>query len=169
MRPEIPLSQWRLDVFGLVGRAVQLDWAAFCKLTQVTVVADFHCVTRWSKFEIAWQGVRIREVLSLAAPLETARFATLTCYEDYTTNLPIETLLADDALLAHRVDGKRLARDHGGPVRVIIPSRYGWKSAKWIKSIELHAQDRPGFWETRGYHNEADPWREQRYSGQHNE
>lgn len=168
-RPKVPRSEWRLRIFGLVKKQVDLDWAAFAEIQNATVMADFHCVTRWSKLDMAWQGVRAKDVLDLAEPLAEARFATLHSYDDYTTNVPIAALVSDSALLAHSVDGKRLSREHGGPVRMVIPALYGWKSAKWIKAIELHEQDRPGFWEVRGYHNDADPWREQRFSGPHND
>lgn len=111
-----------------------------------------------------WQGVRVRDVLSLARPLSNAKFATMHGYDGYTTNLPIAALLDDDVLIAHSVLGQTLTKDHGGPARMVVPKRYAWKGAKWLKAIELHEQDRRGFWEMRGYHNDADPWLEQRFS-----
>ena len=111
-----------------------------------------------------WQDVRVLYVLALAKPLSTAHFATMHSYDLYSTNLPIEALLDDDVILAHSVFGKAISREHGGPVSIIVPKRYAWKGAKWIKAIELHEHDKRGFWEVRGYHNEADPWLEQRFS-----
>jgi DMSO/TMAO reductase YedYZ molybdopterin-dependent catalytic subunit len=110
-----------------------------------------------------WDGVLARDVVALAQPLPTARFVTLHGADGYTTNLPLEALLDEDVVIAHSVFGAPLAREHGGPVRLVVPKRYGWKSAKWLSGIEFHAQDQPGFWEVRGYHNEADPWKEERF------
>ena len=111
-----------------------------------------------------WQGVRVRDLLEMAMPLENAHFATMYGYDGYTTNLPLEALLDDDVLIAHRVNGELLTRDHGGPVRMVVPKRYAWKGAKWLKAIELHEHDKRGFWEVRGYHNDAFPFQEQRFS-----
>lgn len=111
-----------------------------------------------------WSGVQARHLLQLAVPLATAKYVTLHGYDGYTTNIPLEALLDDDVMLAHSVFGLPLTRQHGGPVRMIVPKRYAWKGAKWLKAIELHATDRLGFWELRGYHNDADPWLEQRFS-----
>jgi DMSO/TMAO reductase YedYZ molybdopterin-dependent catalytic subunit len=162
-QPEIAFEQWSLRVYGLVENEISLDWDAFHKLPQVEDVSDFHCVTRWSQLDMNWEGVRAREILALARPLPTARFATLHSYDGYTTNLALDALLDDDVIVAHSVLGAPLSKSHGGPVRLVVPKRYAWKSAKWLKAIELHAEDRPGFWEVRGYHNEADPWKEERF------
>lgn len=162
-RPVIKREQWRLHLFGLVAQETTLDWAVLMQLPQVNDVSDFHCVTRWTQLDMRWGGVRARDVVRLAAPLPEARFVTLHGYDDYTTNLPLEALLDDDVLLAHTVFGKPLSTEHGGPVRMVVPKRYGWKSAKWLRAIEFHAQDRPGFWEVRGYHNDADPFKEERF------
>ncbi len=164
IKPWIGTAEWKLQVFGLVENELNLDWAAFQALPQIDDVSDFHCVTRWSQLDMRWRGVRVREILNLAKPLETARFATMHGYDGYTTNLPIEALLDDDVLVAHQWNGQLLTRDHGGPTRMVVPKRYAWKGAKWLKAIELHSHDRPGFWEVRGYHNDADPWLEQRFS-----
>jgi DMSO/TMAO reductase YedYZ molybdopterin-dependent catalytic subunit len=161
--PDLTLANWRLGVHGLVEQEVALDWAAFRALPQVRDVSDFHCVTRWSQLDMDWEGVRARDLLALARPAPEAKFATLHGADGYTTNLAIEALLDDDVLVAHSVFGQPLALEHGGPARLVVPKRYGWKSAKWLVGIELHAEDRPGFWEVRGYHNEADPWQEQRF------
>jgi len=163
MRPEVKKESWRLHLFGLVAQEVMLDWDALLKLPQVKDVSDFHCVTRWSQLDMDWEGVSAREVVALVQPLDQAHFVTLHGADGYTTNLPLEALLDDDVLIAHSVHGKPLSAEHGGPVRLVVPKRYGWKSAKWLVGIEFHAEDRPGFWEVRGYHNEADPWKEERF------
>jgi DMSO/TMAO reductase YedYZ molybdopterin-dependent catalytic subunit len=164
IKPEIPLDQWRLRIYGLVEKEVTLDWAAFQSLKHIKTVSDFHCVTRWSQLDMDWQGVRVRDVLNLATPLTPAKFVTMHGYDGYTTNLPLDALLDDDALIAHSVLGKPLTPEHGGPVRMVVPKRYAWKGAKWLKAIELHEHDRRGFWEVRGYHNDAFPFEEQRFS-----
>ena len=164
IRPDVTTQNWQLRVFGLVENELNLDWAAFQALPQVTDVSDFHCVTRWSQLDMDWQGVRAQEILALAMPLDQAKFVTLHSSDGYTTNVPLEVLLDDDVIVAHSVFGLPLAPEHGGPVRMVVPKRYAWKSAKWLKAIELHAEDRPGFWEVRGYHNDADPFLEQRFS-----
>ena len=164
IKPWIGTSEWRLRVFGLVENELDLDWAAYKALPQITDISDFHCVTRWSQLDMDWQGVRARDVLALAMPLSNAKFVTLHGYDGYTTNLPLEALLDDDVLIAHSVLGQTLTKDHGGPVRMVVPKRYAWKGAKWLKAIELHEHNRRGFWEVRGYHNEADPFLEQRFS-----
>lgn len=164
MKPWIGTAEWKLQVFGQVENVLNLDWAAFQALPQIDDVSDFHCVTRWSQLDMHWRGVRVRDLLALAKPLENAKFATMHGYDGYTTNLPLEALLDDDVLIAHQWNGQLLTRDHGGPARMVVPKRYAWKGAKWLKAIELHEHDRPGFWEVRGYHNDADPWLEQRFS-----
>jgi DMSO/TMAO reductase YedYZ molybdopterin-dependent catalytic subunit len=164
IKPWIGTADWRLRVFGLVQNELDLDWAAYKALPQITDISDFHCVTRWSQLDMDWQGVRARDVLALAMPLSNAKFVTLNGYDGYTTNLPLEALLDDDVLIAHSVLGQTLTKDHGGPVRMVVPKRYAWKGAKWLKAIELHEHDRRGFWEVRGYHNQANPFLEQRFS-----
>jgi len=164
IKPWIGTSEWRLHVFGLVENELDLDWTAYKALPQITDISDFHCVTRWSQLDMDWQGVRARDVLALAMPLSNAKFVTMHGYDGYTTNLPLEALLDDDVLIAHSVLGQTLTKDHGGPVRMVVPKRYAWKGAKWLKAIELHEHDRRGFWEVRGYHNEADPFKEERFS-----
>jgi len=164
IQPDISLPQWSLSVYGLVENELTLDWGKFLQLPQIRDVSDFHCVTRWSQLDMDWEGVRASEILALAQPLDSAQFVTLHSNDGYTTNLPLRALLDDDVIVAHSVLGNPLAREHGGPVRLVVPKRYAWKSAKWLKAIELHAEDRPGFWEVRGYHNDADPWKEERFS-----
>jgi DMSO/TMAO reductase YedYZ molybdopterin-dependent catalytic subunit len=162
--PDVTTQSWRLRVYGLVENELNLDWVAFQAMNQVTDVSDFHCVTRWSQLDMDWQGVRAQDILALAQPKESAKYVTLHSADGYTTNLPLEALLDDDVIIAHGVLGAPLTSEHGGPVRLVVPKRYAWKSAKWLKAIELHEFDRPGFWEVRGYHNDADPWLEQRFS-----
>ena len=162
--PDINKQNWSLRVYGLVENELNLDWNAFQALPQITDISDFHCVTRWSRLDMDWMGVKAQELLMMASPLETAKYVTLHGYDGYTTNLPLEALLDDDVIIAHSVLGYPLTTAHGGPVRIIVPKRYAWKGAKWLKSIELHEFDRPGFWEVRGYHNEADPFKEERFS-----
>ena len=162
--PEIDTTNWQLRIYGLVEHELNLDWAAFQQLPQVSDISDFHCVTRWSQLDMDWSGVSAQHLLMLAAPLENAKYVTLHGFDGYTTNIDLNALLDVDVIVAHSVLGKPLTREHGGPVRMVVPKRYAWKSAKWLKGIELHAEDRPGFWEVRGYHNYADPWLEQRFS-----
>ncbi len=164
IRPQISTQNWQLRVYGLVEHELSIDWAAFQAMPQVTDVSDFHCVTRWSQLDMDWQGVMAHEILALAQPKSSAKFVTLHGYDGYSTNLPLEALLDDDVIIAHSVLGEPLSLEHGGPVRIVVPKRYAWKGAKWLKGIELHEFDRPGFWEVRGYHNDADPWREERFS-----
>lgn len=162
--PALTAQQWRLQLWGLVDAPQLLDWAALSALPQADLVTDFHCVTRWSQLDMPWSGVLARDLVSLVQAQNDARFVTLHGSDRYTTNLPLEALLDDDVIVAHSVFGKPLAHEHGGPVRLVVPKRYAWKSAKWLSGIEFHAEDRPGFWEVRGYHNDADPWLEQRFS-----
>lgn len=162
-KPNIPLDRWRLQVDGLVEQPVRLDWAAFQALPQTDFESDIHCVTSWSRFDNRWRGVAVRDLLARVLPKPEARFVTLHSFDTYTTNLPLEMFAAEDALLATHWDGAPLSLEHGGPMRAVVPQLYFWKSAKWVKRIEFHEADRPGFWEERGYHNHGDPWREQRY------
>ena len=163
IRPAIDKATWTLRLFGLVANEVSLDWAAFTALPQTKVQSDMHCVTRWSQLDMDWQGVAARELVMLAAPLDAAQFVTLHGFDGYTTNLPLAALLDDDVLIAHSVFGEPLSLEHGWPARMVVPRRYAWKGAKWISAIEYHEKDRPGFWEVRGYHNDADPWKEERF------
>jgi DMSO/TMAO reductase YedYZ molybdopterin-dependent catalytic subunit len=163
IRPAIDKATWTLRLFGLVANEVSLDWAAFTALPQTKVQSDMHCVTRWSQLDMDWQGVAARELVLLTAPLDAAQFVTLHSFDGYTTNLPLAALLDDDVLIAHSVFGEPLSMEHGWPARMVVPKRYAWKGAKWISAIEFHDKDRPGFWEVRGYHNDADPWKEERF------
>ena len=141
-----------------------LDWAEFMELPQAELTNDIHCVTQWSRYDNRWQGVKAAELLALARPKPAARFVSFTSYDGYTTNVPLEEFARDEVILAHSWQGEPLTRQHGGPLRVVIPRLYFWKSPKWVTRIELLGADRPGFWEVRGYHNNGDPWAEERYA-----
>ena len=160
--PKVDLDTWKFRVFGLVEQEVELTWDQFTKLTWTTVTADFHCVTQWSSLDNTWEGVTFPDLMTLAQPKPEAKFVMAHCFGGYTTNLPLEVAM-EEGLLAHKQDGEPLGEGHGWPLRLIIPSRYGWKSAKWLNGIELVAEDAPGFWEQRGYNNNADPWKEERF------
>lgn len=163
IKPDISRDEWRLTVDGAVANPVVWDWAAYQALPQVEDVSDIHCVTQWSRFDNRWGGVATSQLLGLVQPMPGANVVVLHGADGYTTNVTLERFAGDDCLIAHAHDGVPLTRDHGGPVRAIIPRWYFWKSAKWLVRIEVLAVDRPGFWEVRGYHNDGDPWTEQRY------
>ena len=160
--PKIDIKTWRMRVFGLVDREVSLDWQQFAALPWQTVEADFHCVTQWSALEQTWEGVWLSDLVALAGVSEDAEFVMAHCFGGYSTNLPLDIAL-EEGLLVHKQDGKPLGKSHGWPLRLVVPSLYGWKSAKWVNGIELMAEDAPGFWELRGYHNNGDPWKEERF------
>lgn len=161
----LELSKWRLEVDGLVNSPISFSWNEFEKLPRVKVLADFHCVTRWSRLDNTWEGVSVRHLLELAGGAKAeAKFAVAHCYDHgFTTNLPLEDLLSDDALVATHHDGEALTLEHGWPARLIVPQLYAWKSAKWLGGIELRSQDQAGFWERNGYHMHGDPWKEERF------
>jgi DMSO/TMAO reductase YedYZ molybdopterin-dependent catalytic subunit len=164
VHPEVSTEAWRLTLTGAVNSPVTLTWEALMALEQVEDTSDFHCVTTWSKMDMRWRGVRLSTLLALAEPHEDATHAMLYGSDGYTTNVPLSELLKPDVLLAHEYEGAPLAREHGGPARVITPQLYAWKGAKWLCGVELMTEDRPGFWEQRGYSNSAHPWRNDRYS-----
>jgi DMSO/TMAO reductase YedYZ molybdopterin-dependent catalytic subunit len=162
--PHYPdLSTWTLRVFGEVETELELTWDQLAQLPRTSNVQDIHCVTRWSKFDTRFDGVHWRELAKLVRPKPTARYAIAHAEAGFTSNVPLSFLEQEDALLATHGDGEPLTPDHGYPLRLVIPGKYFWKSAKWLRGIELSSIDRPGFWERYGYHNEADPWAEQRY------
>ena len=160
--PKVNLATWTIRVFGLVEHEVELTWEQFKALPWTTVTADFHCVTQWSSLDNTWEGATLSSLVSPAGVQPQARFVMAHCFGGYTTNLPLDLAL-DEGLLAHKQNGQELGEGHGWPLRLIIPSRYGWKSAKWVNGIEFMAEDAPGFWEQRGYNNNADPWKEERF------
>ena len=161
--PRIDLATWQFRVSGLVDEELTLSWQEFNDLPQVTLDAEFHCVTQWSKLQNTWQGVLFTDLMDLVSPKQEAKFVMAHCYGGYTTNVALDVLLDDDVLFAHSHDGEPLTPQHGGPMRLVVPKRYGWKSAKWVNGIEFMAEDAPGFWEMRGYHMEGDPWKEDRF------
>ncbi len=162
--PRFDRKSWTFRLFGEVERPVTLTYDQFMALPKTTVCADFHCVTQWSRLDNTWEGVHIREIMKLVTIKPEAKFAIAHCDGGYTTNLPLDILIDDDVLIAYNHDGKPLAPDHGYPLRLIVPKRYAWKSAKWLRGLEFTKDDQPGFWEVHGYHNDANPWKEERFS-----
>ncbi len=161
--PRIPLDRWEFTVTTETGQRYAWTWPQLLALPSETVTVDLHCVTKWSKLGTTWQGV---PVATLLEDVESAAdYVLVHAYGGYTTNLPLEDLLDGQAWIAYRYDGADLAAEHGGPARLLVPHLYLWKSAKWVRGLELTLQDEPGFWETAGYHDYGDPWREQRYQG----
>lgn len=164
--PRFDRAKWDLRVVGLVEPQLRFNYQEFHALPRSHQVSDFHCVTTWSRFDNAWEGVKVRDLMRLVTLAPQVRFVIVHCDGGYTTNLPLDEFLDDDVILAHRHDGRDLEPDHGWPLRLVVPKLYAWKSAKWVRALEFSDQDRRGFWEVRGYHNHADPWREERYSFQ---
>ena len=163
VEPNVTPERFRLDVDGMVEAPLHLTFDDFMALPQTDSVSDIHCVTQWSRYDNHWQGVAARTLLELVRPKAEARHVVFHAHDGYTTNVRLDQFDQPDVFLVHRWEGKPIARQHGGPVRVLIPRLYFWKSAKWLRRIEVIGQDRPGFWEVRGYHNNADPWQEERY------
>ncbi|MCG3173668.1 MAG: Sulfoxide reductase catalytic subunit YedY [Myxococcota bacterium] len=164
--PEFNPDTWRFTTSGLVANPLSLSWSDFNALKPFEDVSDFHCVTRWSKLDNHWKGVAVKTILDLTRPASEVKHVTIHCYGGYTTNLPLHEFADADALFATMHNGQALEPEHGGPMRLVVPKLYAWKSAKWVSGVEFMAQDRRGFWEVRGYHNHADPWKEERYSWQ---
>jgi DMSO/TMAO reductase YedYZ molybdopterin-dependent catalytic subunit len=162
--PQTDLATWDFKVFGEVDEPVTLTYEELTALPQTDITADIHCVTRWSRFDTSFKGVHWRELKKLVRPKPSARFVLAHAEQGFTSNLPLEALEEDDALIAWEADGEPLEPEHGWPLRLVVPSRYFWKSAKWLRGLELLAADQPGFWERYGYHNDADYWKEERYS-----
>ena len=161
--PAFDSKTWRFETSGLVERRLSLDWDAFLELPRTEITSDFHCVTRWSRFDNRWEGVSFRSIHSLTRAKPEATHVQVSCSEGYTTNVPLADLLEANVLLAYQHDGEPLPAEHGGPLRMVVPKLYAWKSAKWVRGLEFMPQDRPGFWEMNGYHRYGDPWKEQRH------
>jgi DMSO/TMAO reductase YedYZ molybdopterin-dependent catalytic subunit len=161
--PATDLATWDFRVFGAVESQITLSWEKFTALPAREIRTDIHCVTRWSRFDTSFKGVHWSELARLVSPKPSARYVLAHAEQDYTANVPLKALEADDALLAYEADGEPLPPEHGWPLRLVVPSRYFWKSAKWLRGIELLDHDQPGFWERLGYHNDADFWTEERY------
>ncbi len=157
------ISEFRLKIYGEVDHPFTLDWAGLLAEPQAELNLDVHCVTGWSLLGATWKGVRLRDLAARAGVKPSARHVIFEAAHGYTANVRRDEALAPDVLLAHRHQGKPLARPHGAPVRAVVPSLYFWKSPKWLTGIRFVAKDQPGYWETRGYHNHADPWLEERY------
>ncbi|GIV95358.1 MAG: oxidoreductase [Herpetosiphonaceae bacterium] len=156
---------WSLRVFGEIEEPKIFSFAEFRALPTATVRCDIHCVTRWSKLDTTWEGVSFREFLKHIPPIKTsAKFVMAHCEAGYTANIPLDVLLDDDVLLAYKYEGEELDPEHGYPLRLLVPKKYFWKSAKWLRGIEFMTQDKLGFWERYGYNNHADPWLEERYA-----
>lgn len=164
--PHYDMSEWTLKVFGEVEEERTFSYEDIMSMPTVTVNTDIHCVTRWSKFDTVWEGVLFRDFLAGLKIKPDAKYVMFHADPDYDTNVPIEDLLKDDVLLAYRFNGEPLTDKHGWPLRTVVPHRYFWKSAKWLRGIEFMKEDRPGFWERNGFHNEADPFKEERFSGE---
>jgi len=163
-QPSISTAQWKLEVHGFVNNPVTLDWAAFRALPQSDMLSDIHCVTTWSRYDNNWKGVSTRDFLDLVDPKEEAHSVMLTSYDGYTTNLLLSDFSSPDAIIVTDWEGAPLTEEHGGPVRLVVPHLYFWKSAKWLKRIDFNGMDHAGFWEKNGYHMRGDPWAEERYS-----
>jgi len=162
--PRTDLATWDFRVFGEVEQPLRLTWADFSALPGTEITLDIHCVTRWSRFDARFRGVHWRELAARCRPKPSARFVVAHAEQGFTSNVPLEFLDDEHALLAYEADGAPLTPDHGWPLRLVVPRKYFWKSAKWLRGIELRATDQPGFWERYGYHNDADYWNEERYS-----
>jgi DMSO/TMAO reductase YedYZ molybdopterin-dependent catalytic subunit len=162
--PKVDLATWTLEISGEVERPLTLSWEQLLELPSREITVDIHCVTRWSRFDTRFKGVHWSELAKLVAPKPSARFAVAHAEQGFTANVPYAALDEETSLVAYEADGEPLTADHGGPVRLVIASRYFWKSAKWLRGIELLDHDEPGFWERYGYHNDADFRQEERYS-----
>ncbi|MDP9106681.1 MAG: sulfite oxidase-like oxidoreductase [Candidatus Eremiobacteraeota bacterium] len=162
--PAIDPTKWRLRVFGQVEHPFELTYDELRALPASEFRGDIHCVTRWSKKNTYWVGVRFADLVERAKPLASSKFVMQHADNDYTTNLPLSVMLDDAVLVAYEFDGQPVEPIHGGPVRMVVPKKYFWKSAKWLHGIEFLEADQKGFWEVRGYNNDADPWKEERYA-----
>lgn len=163
VQPDIPAVQWRIDVDGAVAAPLSWSWSEFAAQDQIDLASDIHCVTGWSRYDNRWTGVATRRLIDLVRPQQDARFVMQHSYDGYTANVPLADFAGADVLLAHSWQGQPLTREHGGPVRLVLPQLYFWKSAKWLRRLEFATEDRAGFWEQRGYHMRGDPWAEERY------
>jgi DMSO/TMAO reductase YedYZ molybdopterin-dependent catalytic subunit len=161
--PQFDPKAWDFVVEGLVGNPLRLTYEEFLKLPKVLRVTDFHCVTGWSKLDNKWEGVSFKTISDLVKPLKEAKYVTAFAEGGYTTSLPLEGLLDDDVLLAYIWDDKPLTPEHGGPLRLVVPKKYAYKSAKWVRKLRFTEEQELGYWEKRGYSNTADPWKEERY------
>ncbi|MGQ9572760.1 MAG: sulfite oxidase-like oxidoreductase [Dehalococcoidia bacterium] len=164
--PHIDLNEWSLRVWGEVEEELTLNWQEFMALPKTTVTTDAHCVEGWSIADNTWEGVAFLEVMKRVRPKPEARYVMVHCYGGYSTNIPLENLLDDSVLFAYKRNGQELAAEHGWPLRLVVPKLYFWKSAKWVRGLCFMKEDRPGFWESHGYHHRGDVWQEERYAQQ---
>jgi len=162
--PQTDLATWDFQVFGEVERPLRLSWDELQKLPSTEITIDIHCVTRWSRFDTSFLGVHWRELAKLVEPGPNARFVIAHAEQGFSSNVPLQAIEDEHALIAYEADGEPLTPDHGWPLRLVVPSRYFWKSAKWLRALELRTTDQPGFWERYGYHNDAEYWKEERYA-----
>jgi len=162
--PSIDLATWKLSVVGLVEEEVSFTWEEFLALPQTTLRSDIHCVTHWSKFDNDWTGVRFTDLVAHVKSKPGAKHVMVHSYGGYTTNVSLDELMDDDVLFAHQHNGAPLAKEHGWPLRLVVPKLYFWKSAKWVRGLVFMEDEKPGFWEMYGYHIHGDPWTEERYS-----
>lgn len=162
IRPHFDPRKWQFQVGGAVQTPMTLGWEALKALPKASQTSDFHCVTTWSKFDVTWGGVKFSEILERVKPTASGRFVIQTCADGYTTNLPMKELMGDDVLLAYELEGAPLPLEHGGPLRLIVPHLYAWKSSKFLTGLTFMEEDEPGYWENLGYHNIGDPWSEDR-------
>lgn len=162
--PAFNEDTWDCKIMGLVGKPLKFSYKELLDLSSSELTTDFHCVTGWSNFDIRWKGVLFKTIAAMAEPFKEARFVSILSEHGYTTNLPIMVAMDDDVILAYEYNGKPLTPEHGFPLRLVVPKKYAYKSAKWVRGVEFLREDRPGFWETKGYSNSADPWKEDRFS-----
>ncbi|ADC65259.1 oxidoreductase molybdopterin binding protein [Ferroglobus placidus DSM 10642] len=160
--PHIDIKEWRLKIYGLVSKELSLTYEELLKLPQKEFRCDVHCVTGWSKLDTFWEGFEVSEIIKLSKPLENAHFVMVHSADGYATNLSLEDF--SKGFFAMKMSGKPLPPEHGYPLRLVVPHLYFWKSAKWVTAVEFIAEEKPGFWESRGYHIRGDPWKEERYS-----
>ena len=163
--PNVRLDRWSFTIEGLVREPVRWTWDEFLKLPAQDFVVDISCVTKWTHLDMRWRGVSVDTLLEHVELEPKARFMSEYTFDDYTTNLPLPDLINGQAFVAYEYDGKPLAPEHGGPARLVVPHLYFWKSAKWVRGLRVMEKDKSGFWETRGYNNHGDPWKEERYTG----
>lgn len=163
--PDYEPGEWSLKIFGLVEKQLVLSLEELRNLPSTTITTDIHCVTKWSKFDTSWRGIRVRDLFASVGVSAEATHVMGHAEQGYTANLPLVDLMGDNALVAYEYDGAEIEPIHGGPVRLVVPHLYFWKSSKWLRGLELRASDAPGFWERNGYHMYGDPFLEQRFSG----
>ncbi len=164
VRPPLALTDFTLKISGKVSKPITVTAQELLSLPAIEIKKDFHCVTKWSKYDVSWRGVSFEDILKLANPLDSAAYVIAYGRDEYSTNISIGDLLWPGAILAYELEGEEIPLVHGGPVRLVVPHLYGWKSAKFLNELKFIDTDTPGFWEVRGYHNRGDPWKEERYA-----